>query len=179
MSGIETILIIGGTVVGALAVGKPVFGVVASVKPTHHIRYKYKKRQIKKQLRKAIEELDFDEFADAFDKIKTFDNNFESQKYSKYKKDFCVNNEIIQNRKLFKVRFDPAYLAEQCSSITSSSDELIEREQQILKREQTLQGYEGYDALKMKEEMLNKKEEELKEKEEEINEMLKNFTLLQ
>lgn len=179
MSGIETILVIGGTVIGALAIGKPVFGVVASVKPTQHIKYKYKKRLIKKQINKAIEELDFDEFVDAFDKIKSFDNNFESQKYSKYKKDFCVNNDILQSRKLFKVRFNPAYLAEQCSGITSSSDELIEREQHILKREQTLQGYEGYDALKMKEEILNKKEEELKEKEEEINEMLKNFALLQ
>ena len=175
----EAILIIGGTVIGALAIGKPVFGVVASIKPTQHIRYKYKKRQIKKQIKKAIEESDFDSFADAFDKIKSFDNNFESQKYSKYKIDYCVNNDIIQNRKLFKVRFNPTYLVEQCSDITSSSDELIEREQQIIKRETTLQQFEGYDALKMKEEMLNQKEEELKEKEEEIREILKNFALLQ
>jgi hypothetical protein len=179
MSGIETLLVIGGTVIGALAIGKPVFGVVASIKPTHHIRYKYKKRQIKKQIKKAIEELDFDEFADAFDKIKSFDNNFESQKYSKYKKAYCINNEIIQSRKLFKIRFNPAYLAEQCSGMGCSNEELIEREQQIIKKENTLQGYEGYDALKIKEEILNKKEEELKEKEEEINELLKNFALLQ
>ena len=172
MSGIETLLVIGGTVIGALAIGKPVFGVVASIKPTHHIRYKYKKRQIKKQIKKAIEELDFDEFSDAFDKIKSFDNNFESQKYSKYKKDYCVNNEIIQNRKLFKIRFNPAYLVEQCSELTTSTDELIEREQEIIKRESTLQGYEGYDALKTK-------EEELRIKEEEIKEILQNLALLQ
>ncbi len=179
MSGIEAILVISGTVIGALAIGKPVFGVVASVKPTQHIKYKYKKRLIKKQINKAIEELNYDDFTDGFDKIKSFDNNFESQKYSKYKKDYCVNNDILLSRKLFKIRFNPTYLAEQCSNIISSSDELIEREQDIMKKEKILQGYEGYDALKMKEEILNKKEEELKEKEEEINEMLKNFTLLQ
>ena len=168
----EVILIVAGTALGALAIGKPVFGVVASIKPTQYIKYKYNKKKIKKQLRKAIEELDYDNFADAFDKIKNFDSHHGSQKYSKFKNDWCQNNEIIQSRKLFKIRFSPAYLAEQCSNLTTSSDELIEREQHIINRELTLQGYEGYDALKIK-------EAELKAKEEEIKEILQNLALLQ
>ena len=176
----ELILVIAGSALGVVAVGKPVFGMVASVKPTRHIQYKYKKRQIKKQIRKAIEELDYDNFVNAFEDIQSFDSHFGSGKCSKYKKDYCVNNDIIKCRKLFKIRFDPTYLVEQCNNnFTTSSDELIEREQDLINKEKTLQSYEGFDALMMKEEMLKQKEEELKQKEEDIKEILKNYALLQ
>ena len=174
----ELILILVGSGVGILAVGKPVFGMVASVRPTQHIRYKWGKRKIKKQIRKAIEELDYDEFVDAFDKIQTFDNNNGSQKRSKYKKDWCINNDIINSKKLFKIRFNPALLVEQCTNSTTSSDELIEMEQELIKKEKTLQQYEGFDAIRAKEEQLIQKEKDLNEKEEEIREIIKNIAKL-
>ena len=174
----ELIFIIGGSTLGVIAVTKPVFAMVASVKPTQFIKYKYKKRQIKKQIYHAIEELDYDEFRDAFDQIQTFDNNNGSQKCSQYKKKFCVNTDIINSKKLFKARFNPAYLVEQCNNTTTSSDEIMEMEQVLIRKEKTLQQYEGFDAIRAKEEQLIQKEKDLNEKEEEIREIIKNIAKL-
>ena len=174
----ELIFIIGGSALGVMAIGKPVFGMVASVKPTQHIRYKWGKRQIKKQIKKAIEELDYDEFVDAFDKIQSFDNNNDSQKYSKYKKDFCVNNDIIKSRKLVKVRFNPTYLVEQCCNMNSSSEEISEKEIELIEKEKALQQYEGFDGMRAKEQQLIEKEKELNEKEEEIREIIQSIAKL-
>jgi len=79
--GSVSILVLVVHVIGSLALCKSVCDIVESIKPTQHIKYKYKKRRIYNQINKSIEELDVDEFADAFDKIKSFDNNFESQNF--------------------------------------------------------------------------------------------------
>ena len=176
---LELILIVGGSAIGFITLSKPVVGILFNIQITEYIRYKYLKKHIRKQLYKSIEELDYDSFVDGFDKLKTLDSNNDSQKYSEYKKKFCVNNDIINDRKLFKIRFDPSYLVEQCSSLSSSSEELFLKEQSLIQREQSINKYEGIDALRSKEEELKLKEQSLKEKEDDFRELLKNYTLLQ
>ena len=175
----ELIFIIGGSVIGAVITSKSVSVVFTTIKPTQIIKYKYYKRRLKNNLKKAITDLDYELFYDEFQKVKTFDGRFCANKYQDFKKKFGVNNEIINDKKLFRIKFDPEYLINVVNTtFSSTSEELLVKELELKHKEDELKSFDDYNIYKTKEEELNQRQLSLDEQEEELNHKVRNFLLI-
>ena len=177
---LETILIGGVGIIGGIT-SIPYIGYVGYVykfNVLNIVKYKRDKKQIYKKIHRAIDEQDIQSLRDYLNTLRDFDKKYDRMKTAKLKKKLGINDEILNNRKLFKMKFDSAYLVEQAMGISSSSSDLEELEIELKTREKDLQQYEGFDAIRMKELRLIEKEKLLNEKEEEIREIIKNIAKL-
>lgn len=172
---------VAGGAVAALA-SFPYFGYVGYVykfKVMNIIRYKAVKNRIYKGIHKAIAEQDIQSLRDYLDTLKHFDAKYSRVKLPKIKKKLGINDEILNDRKLFKMKYDSDYLVEHALGIySSSSSELQVREKQLLDREKSFDNLKDIDSIRQKEIILRQKEKELIEKEKEIIEIISNLSKL-
>ena len=141
--------------------------------------YKYRKRIIYKGIKKAIQEKDIQSLRDYFNVLVLFDSKYDRQKTIKMKKKYGLTDEILNNRKLFRMKFDTDYLIQQMSENNiNSSGEIIEMEAELYKREQSLMNIKGAKNVIEKEQELIKREKEIRNKEEELQEIISNLNKL-
>ena len=175
-------LIIAGSSIAASIMALPYFGYVGYVykfKVMNIVKYKYLKKRIYKGIHTAIEEQDIQSLRDYLRALHKFDDKYDRLKAVVLKKKLGIVDEILDDRKLFKMKYDSNYLVEQTQGLYSSSDlELQERERDLLQREKTLDNCNEHDSLRTRELKIKRKEKELKEKEEELNEIISNLNKL-
>jgi len=175
-------LIIAGSSVAAAVMAIPYFGVVGYVykfKVMNLVKYKYLKKRIYKGIYKAIKEQDIQSLRDYLKALEKFDEKYDRLKTVNIKKKLGITDEILQDRKIFRMKYDSNYLVEQVQGIYSSGDlEIQERERDLLQREKTLDNFNEHDGLRKRELYIRSKEKELKEKEEELNEIISNLNKL-
>lgn len=164
----EVAFIIGTSIIGAVIISKPVSVIFSAARPTEYIKYKYYKSIYKSNIKKAIIKLNYDSFFDEFQKLKLFDSLYGSDKFIKYKQKFGINNEILNNKKLFLIKYDPNYLISVSNTSTKYSEEELEyKTQELIKREQTLNDFENFNTYK-----------NIEDKEKELNDKIQNYLLL-
>lgn len=140
-------------------------------------KYKMSKRNIYNKIYKAIQEKDIQSLRDYLNALHLFDEKYNRTKLPALKKKLGINDEILNNRKLFKMKYDSNYLVNCFLKI--EDDDLTEFEKELKIKEKNLQSYEGFDKIKKKEQELIEKEKVLNEREKEIIEIIKNITKLQ
>lgn len=175
-------LIIAGSSIAATVMAIPYFGFVGYVykfKVMNLAKYKYVKKKIYKGIHKSIEEQDIQGLRDYLRALDKFDEKYSRLKTATIKKKLGITDEILKDRKLFKMKYDSDYLVEQVMGIHSASDsEIQKREKDLLQREQILDNFNEHDSLRKRELYIKKKEKELKDKEEELNEIISNLNKL-
>jgi len=177
---IET-LFLGGVGVIAGVVSIPYFGYIGYVykfKVFDLFKYKREKRHLYKKIHKAILEQDIQSLRDYLRSLGKFDSKYGRTKLPALKKKLGINDEILNDRKLFKMKFDSDFLVEQALNIHCTNGDLNELEQELKNKEKDLQSYEGYDNIRRKEQELIEKEKVLNEREEEIREIIQNIAKL-
>ena len=143
------------------------------------MKYKHTKKKIYKGIYKAIEEQDIQALRDYFLLLSRFDAKYDRQKSVALKKKLGICDELLSDRKIFKMKFDSEYLVETMKGLHSSSDlDISKREKELIKREKELDDFSGFDGLRKKEAILNEKEKELIEREKEIIEIISNLSKL-
>lgn len=178
------VFVIGPIVAGIIGVATTgtygtVMGYMYKFKVLNIFAYKYRKKVIYKGIKKAIKEKDIQSLRDYFAVLTLFDAKYDRHKTIKMKKKYGLTDEILTNRKLFKLKFDTQYLIEQFSNdIIKSSDNIIEIEEELYKREQSLMNIKGAKNVIEKEHELIKREKEIKNKEEELQEIISNLNKL-
>jgi len=153
-------------------------GYVYKFKVVNIFKYKYTKHQIYKGIEKAIAEENIQEVRDWFELLAKFDSKYDRSKTMVLKKKYGIRNEILDDAKLFKLKYDSRYLVENYLGIHTGSLEIEEKEKQLLLKEKELEHFSDYNNIKKKEYELDIKEEELKNKEKEIQEIISNLNML-
>ena len=105
MSGIEmTVIITFATAAGLAAVYRAI--AVGSVYTLNDIRGKFKRRKFRKRMKKGIKECDYRLFKEAIYDIKNYDMRFEESYYNDMKKKYNFNDEQLESRSEFNIRFN-------------------------------------------------------------------------
>ena len=105
MSGIEmTVIITFATAAGLAAVYRAI--AVGSVYTLNDIRGKFKRRKFRKRMKKGIKECDYRLFKEAIYDIKNYDMRFEESYYNDMKKKYNFNDEQVESRSEFNIRFN-------------------------------------------------------------------------
>jgi len=172
------------TAVGLGVLAAPYTAVVGAMyrfKVVNVFKYKIVKRRLYKSIYKAIQEEDIQSLRDSFENLARFDSKYDRQKCSNLKKKLGICDEILADRRIFKLKFDTDYLIEHCQKIinikTDSPDFKCESNDSLisLKIQKTKNGLSPETILKEKE--LIKREKMLEMKEKEIAEILENLRL--
>ena len=95
-----------GSVIG-LAIAKHI-----TYKTLDKLKYKYQKKMIYKDLKKAERLCNHIDYITQIDKLKSFDAHYNKNKYNKYKRKRNLNDTVIQDPILFKMSFNADYLLE-------------------------------------------------------------------
>ena len=113
-----------GSSVGA-AVGFFVLKIIVK-KSWDEVKYKIDKYKIYKSLKKDIKQMNYTKFIEDIDKLKSFSAHYNKNKYYSFKKRERINDTIIQDPILFRMKYDPEYLVEinrsKANSINGCSD---------------------------------------------------------
>jgi len=143
------------------------------------VKYKTLKNRIYKGIYKAIEEQDIQSLRDFLNTLQLFDAKYSRVKLPKIKKKLGINDEILNDRKLFKMKYDSDYLVEQALGIYSSSNsDLQVRERDLIDREKNFDDFKDMDSMRKREIMLSLREKDIIEKEKEIIEIISNISKL-
>ena len=165
-----------GTVV-ASGVGVSVIKSITSMRLDRYIRYKMRKRHAKKEIKKGTTpgDLNFDSFLRGMKALKRLDYDFELDKYHQYMNINNLNEDILNDRVLFQLRFDINALTEKIKgSGANSKAELNIVMKNIEERENMLSDNNNLYKIQKMEQW----EEELKEKEREVNKKLRVHSML-
>ena len=85
-------------------------------------QYKIGKHKIYYQLQKNISNLNHEKFLENIDKLKAYSAHHNKNKYYSFKKKEKINDTIIQDPILFRMKYDPNYLVEINRSKMNSSN---------------------------------------------------------
>lgn len=143
--------------------------------------YKYRKKVLYAGVEEALKNKDIQSLRDFLDLLKYFDTKYDRKKCQKIKQKYGITDEILDSRKLFRLKFDTDYLIENQDNIIISDKEIINREKDILKRELSLDNLENNNDTKkifILEKNLRNKEIELEKREKEIIEIISNLNKL-
>jgi hypothetical protein len=176
---LETFIVggVGATLISAIPYLSYV-GYVYKFKVINIFKYKHAKKKIYKGINKAIDEQDIQALRDWFSLLARFDSKYDRTKTVTLKKKLGICDELLSDRKLFKLKFDSRYLVENYKNINVGSHDLDIREQDILERERKLDNFSDFDKVKRKEYDLMIKEKELTNREKEIQEIISNLNML-
>ena len=141
------------------------------------IQYKWDKKRIYNLLEKSIEELDYTSFCFAFIQLQEFDRSNKRDKCIKFKKKFRFNKEILDNKDLFLIKFNPDLLVSEIHKLyddKKESDEeyISDKEVELEERELAIEG---------KEYMLENLDEihlMIKDERENLEEMKRNINMI-
>jgi len=173
------------TAVGLGVLASPYIAVVGGLyrfKVINIIKYKIVKRRLYNTIYKAIREEDIQTLRDAFINLERFDSKYDRQKSSKLKKRLGICDEILEDRRIFKLKFDTDYLIEHCKNIinikTDSPDFKINSFDSIISlNSQKSRSSKFSSETILKEKELIKREKIVELKEQEIAEILENIKL--
>lgn len=158
-------------------IGISVLKSVAGLRLDRYIRYKIRKRRAKKDIKKGTKngELNFDSFVRGMNALKKLDRDFELDKYHQYMNKHNLNEDILNDRELFQLRFDINALTEKMKgSRQNSKDELDIVIKNIEERESMLADNDNIHKIQKMEQW----EAELKEMEREVNKKLRVHSML-
>jgi len=99
-----TVIITFATAAGLAAVYRAI--AVGSVYTLNDIRGKFKRRKFRKRMKKGIKECDYRLFKEAIYDIKNYDMRFEESYYNDMKKKYNFNDEQVESRSEFNIRFN-------------------------------------------------------------------------
>jgi len=155
-----------------------VVGVLYRFKVVNVIKYKIVKRRLYKAIHKAIEEEDIQSLRDSFENLARFDSKYDRQKCSQLKKKLGICDEILADRRIFKLKFDTDYLIEHCNNIINikSHSPDFKSDDSIVSLQIQSRDTVGTETI-LKEKELIKREKMLEMKEKEIAEILENLRL--
>lgn len=85
---------------------------LALKKAWEEIRYKIEKHKIYKSLETDIKIMNYKKYIEDIDKLKSFSAHYNKNKYYSFKKRHRINDTIIQDPILFRMKYDPEYLVE-------------------------------------------------------------------
>ena len=165
-----------GTVV-ASGVGVSALKSIAGMRLDRYFKYKMRKRKANNWIKKGtkVGNLNFDLFKNGMKALKRIDYDFELDKYQQYMIKHNLNEDIMEDRELFLMRFDINALTEKLKgSGQNSKDELNITIKNIEERENMLTDNDNLHKIQKMEQW----ETELKELEREVNKKLRVHSML-
>ncbi len=133
------ILTIAGTAVGSIILIKGTPIVIKFV--FNKLKYKFDKHKMYKKIKKNIDELDYENFKENMEILKiVIDNKYNKTKYISLMKRLKINEDIINNEDLFRLKFNPSELVQFHSNSNSSNSSTTEEINQYINEriEQTI-----------------------------------------
>ena len=94
---------------------------VAGQKAFEKGMYKAEKWKILKGLQKSIDNLEYKKFIEYVDKLKAFSAHHNRNKFHSFKKREKINDTIINNPHLWRLKYDPDYMVQELQRTNSSS----------------------------------------------------------
>lgn len=165
-----------GTAV-ASGVGVTAFRHISGMGLHRYFQYKLRKRRAYKDIKKGmkLENLNFDSFRRGLKALKRIDYDFELDKYHQYMRKNNLNEDILDDRELFQLRFDINALTELVKGRNSNSKEEIDIVMKNIEdRENMLSNNDNLNKIQKMEQW----ESELKELEREVNKKLRVHSML-